>query len=87
MALNETPLTGLSGGTTIVPGTVMLVNGKPAVVPSAKTTVSAWASALGGSPVITAADSVGRTKGAFLPSDSPFNINVAGQRGLDIFET
>jgi hypothetical protein len=86
MALRETPTVGLPGGTTISPGAIHLVNGVPTVVPAGQATIGGWAAAIGGAPVITACDSVGRTHGAFLPSNSPFNMNRTGGKGLSIFE-
>jgi hypothetical protein len=86
MALKETPTTALPGGTPVVPGHVHLVNGVPTVVPAGQSTVAGWAAAIGGLPTIAVCDSVGRRHGAFLPSNSPFNMDKLGNRGLSIFE-
>ena len=87
MALKESPTTSLPGGTPVTPGKIHLVNGVPTVVPAGQSTVAGWAAAIGGSPTITLCDVVGRTHGAFLPSTSPHNMNLQGQKGCDIFET
>jgi hypothetical protein len=87
MALKETPTIALPGGTPVVPGHVHLVDGVPTVVPAGQSSVAGWAAAIGGSPVIATCDSVGRAHGAFLPSNSPHNMNLQRQKGCDVFET
>jgi hypothetical protein len=85
--LKEDASAPIAGGTTITPGQVLLVNGVPTAVPAGQTTIAGWATAIGGSPVIATCDSVGRTHGAFLPSNSPHNMNLQRQKGCDVFET
>jgi hypothetical protein len=88
MALNETPTVALSGATVPVAGNAYLVNGVVTICPSSgAATITAWASTIGGSPVIAACDVPNRTHGAFLPSGSPLNENLQQQTGCDIFET
>ena len=88
MALSETPATALAGATVPVAGNAYLVNGVITICPSTgAATVTAWATTIGGSPVIAACDVPDRTHGAFLPSKSPFNMNLQRQKGCDIFET
>jgi hypothetical protein len=87
VALKETPTVALSGSTVPVAGQVYLVNGIPTICPSTGAgTISTWTSTIGGSPTIAACDAISRTHGAFLPSTSPLNMNLQGQKGCDIFE-
>jgi hypothetical protein len=84
--LKEDPTVAIAGGTAITAGQVLLVNGIPTVVPVGQTSVAAWAAAIGGSPTIAICDVPNRTHGAFLPVDSPHNMDRLGNRGLPIFE-
>ena len=85
--LKEDATVAIAGGTTITPGQTFLINGVPTAVPLGQTTIAGWAASIGGSPVIAACDTVGRAHGAFLPADSPHNMDQLRHRGLSIFET
>jgi hypothetical protein len=52
----------LSGATQVVAGQAYAVNGRPTVAPTTQS-VSSWATAIGGSPVIKSVDLIGRSTG------------------------
>ena len=64
----------LGGAATVTAGALYTVNGKPTMAPTTQT-ATAWAAAIGGSPVIAACDIAGRQ------SSGPFSA------ATDIFGT